>query len=165
MIKKLIAVVAAVAIALFAVFLPLGHASANTGTIAPPDPPPCSGGLSQAWATIIAAGIALLAAVLALLGVWLRVRADARQAQRSERLRLLAAGIDQSQNMLEPAREIAELRSILDKANDEEGHHEPDMSLQMEYREQDKKLYEQFLSASLTRALMEIHRLPKSAKA
>jgi hypothetical protein len=42
---------------------------------------PHEGGLPQSWATIIAAGIAVFAALIALGGVWWQIRSTAREAR------------------------------------------------------------------------------------
>jgi hypothetical protein len=72
---------------------------------------------SQGWATIIAALIALVAAGTALFGVWLKVRADANEAnnartaetentRRAERIRLLAEAVEQTLSMFKLAHEM-----------------------------------------------------------
>lgn len=106
------------------------------------------GGLSQAWATIIAALIAVLAAGIALFGVWLGLRADRTQSQRRERVRVFAETVEQSNQMLDVGIIIEDSR----KAG------------QYDTKQADRFL-ELLLKTRLTEAMLQIEGLEESGEA
>jgi hypothetical protein len=140
---------------------------------------PHQSGLSQAWATIIAAVIALVAAGLAVFGVWLRMNADVKDAQRTRRADAARARHDRRaqadvarQNRFaeaEKARHADRIRLLAEAA--ELSQSMWDVAYELTGRrsrcedtgDRDLQFHEQFMKATLTIAMLHIHGLPKSA--